>query len=81
MRGIIKNPYLLYYVGKTAQFLYALGLKKEHIRFRQHLKRQLAHYARDCWDADCLLVYGWTEIVGVADRSAYDLGVHSKGSG
>lgn len=41
----------------------------------------MAHYAQDCWDAEAELSSGWLQIVGCADRSAYDLTQHSKGSG
>ena len=41
----------------------------------------MAHYACDCWDTELLSSYGWIECVGLADRSAYDLTAHSKGSG
>lgn len=41
----------------------------------------MAHYARDCWDAELLTSYGWIECVGCADRSAYDLTVHSNFTG
>lgn len=41
----------------------------------------MAHYACDCWDAELLTSYGWIECVGCADRSAYDLTVHSKFTG
>lgn len=41
----------------------------------------MAHYACDCWDAELLTSYGWIECVGCADRSAYDLSVHSKATG
>lgn len=41
----------------------------------------MAHYACDCWDAESELASGWLEIVGCADRSAYDLTAHTKGSG
>ncbi len=41
----------------------------------------MAHYACDCWDTELLCSYGWVECVGLADRSAYDLNAHSKGSG
>ena len=34
--------------------------------------------ACDCWDAEILMSSGWIECVGIADRSAYDLKVHSK---
>ncbi|OWR50141.1 glycine-tRNA ligase [Danaus plexippus plexippus] len=42
---------------------------------------EMAHYACDCWDAECLTSYGWVECVGCADRSAYDLTQHSKATG
>lgn len=41
----------------------------------------MAHYACDCWDAECLTSYGWIECVGCADRSAYDLTQHTKATG
>lgn len=41
----------------------------------------MAHYAKDCWDAELLTSYGWIECVGCADRSAYDLTVHAKRTG
>lgn len=42
------------------------------------MANEMAHYAADCWDAELLTSYGWIECVGCADRSAYDLQVHSK---
>ena len=48
----------------------------ERLRFRQHLKTEMAHYAADCWDAEALLCFGWTEIVGIADRGCWDLSRH-----
>eukprot|EP00703_Trepomonas_sp_PC1_P001077 JAP95529.1 Glycyl-tRNA synthetase [Trepomonas sp. PC1] len=78
---IISHEHLAYFMGKTYQFLTSVGVDPAKIRFRQHLPKQLAHYAKDCWDIDCLLYCGWTEIVGIADRSAYDLQVHSKATG
>ncbi len=41
----------------------------------------MAHYANDCWDAELESHSGWVECVGCADRSAYDLEKHTKGSG
>lgn len=40
----------------------------------------MAHYAQDCWDAEAELSSGWLEIIGCADRSAYDLTQHALGS-
>jgi glycyl-tRNA synthetase len=38
----------------------------------------MAHYACDCWDGEIeMFSRGWTECVGIADRSAFDLNAHS----
>jgi len=29
---------------------------------------EMAHYAKDCWDAEILTSYGWVECVGMANR-------------
>jgi len=57
-----------------------IGVKEEGIRFRQHKPKEMAHYAKDCWDCELLTSYGWVECVGIADRSAYDLERHSEGT-
>jgi glycyl-tRNA synthetase len=59
-------------------FLLACGIKPDGLRFRQHLKNEMAHYASDCWDAEVKNSYGWTEVVGHADRSCYDLECHTR---
>lgn len=79
--GVIANSYLGYYIGRTYLFGLKIGLHPNGMRFRQHLKGEMAHYACDCWDMEVLTSYGWIECVGIADRSAYDLGAHSKHSG
>jgi glycyl-tRNA synthetase len=38
----------------------------------------MAHYSKDCWDAEVETSYGWIEIAGHADRACYDLGKHSE---
>lgn len=38
----------------------------------------MAHYANDCWDAEVETSYGWIEIAGHSDRSAFDLERHAK---
>lgn len=75
---IIDNESLGYFLGRVALFLQHLSVK--YFRFRQHQQTEMAHYAQDCWDAELLSSYGWIECVGIADRSAYDLTMHSKGS-
>ena len=41
----------------------------------------MAHYAIDCWDAEVKTdQYGWVEIIGIADRTDFDLQSHIKHS-
>lgn len=77
----IDNQTLGYFLGRILSFLLHLGVDESKIRFRQHMANEMAHYACDCWDAELLTSYGWVECVGCADRSAYDLTVHSKFTG
>ncbi|XP_032310081.1 glycine--tRNA ligase isoform X1 [Drosophila ananassae] len=78
---LVANETLGYYMARIQQFLLAIGIKSECLRFRQHMSNEMAHYACDCWDAEILTSYGWVECVGCADRSAYDLGQHTAATG
>ncbi|WEW57088.1 Glycine--tRNA ligase 1, mitochondrial [Emydomyces testavorans] len=78
---VVNNETLGYFLGRTYQFFLKIGVDKSKLRFRQHLAKEMAHYACDCWDAELLTTYGWIECVGCADRSAYDLTVHAKRTG
>jgi len=76
--GIIANEYLGYHIAKVDEFLDGIGIPRDKLRFRQHRRDEMAHYATDCWDAEFLSDrYGWMEIVGVADRGDYDLSAHA----
>ena len=79
--GIIANRVLAYFVYTTKQLLTRVGVDPARLRFRQHEKDEMAHYAADCWDAEALLTYGWTEITGIADRGCWDLSRHAQFSG
>lgn len=79
--GIIANRVLAYFIHTTKQLLVRLGVDPARLRFRQHLPDEMAHYAADCWDAEVLLSYGWTEITGIADRGCWDLSRHAQFSG
>jgi glycyl-tRNA synthetase len=75
-KGMIKKKVLGYFMALTQNFLVDVGVDPERLRFRQHLEDEMAHYAADCWDAESELDYGWVEIVGIADRTCYDLQGH-----
>jgi len=80
-KGVIANRVLAYFVYTTKQLLLSLGIDEKRLRFREHEMDEMAHYAADCWDAEVLLSYGWTEIVGIADRGNWDLSRHAQFSG
>jgi glycyl-tRNA synthetase len=73
---VIKNQVLAYFIWLTYKFAVDIGLDPARLRFRQHEKDEMAHYASDCWDLEAEIGYGWTELVGVADRGSYDVQAH-----
>jgi len=78
---VIRNEVLAYFVWLTYKFAVDIGMDPKRLRLRQHLKTEMAHYASDCWDLEAELGYGWTELVGVADRGSYDVQAHINHSG
>jgi glycyl-tRNA synthetase len=79
--GVISSEILTYQLCLAARFLSDLGIPSEVIRFRQHLPTEMAHYAIDCWDVEVLTDrFGWIEIIGIADRTDFDLKSHSSHS-
>jgi len=76
--GLVNNETLGYFLARIHLFMTKCGVNKSKLRFRQHMANEMAHYAADCWDAECHTSYGWIECVGCADRSAYDLKQHAK---
>ena len=51
------NETLGYFVGRIHLFLTRIGVDPGKLRFRQHMSNEMAHYASDCWDAECLTSY------------------------
>ena len=75
--GIVSSQMLVYQIVLASNFLSDIGIPQEAIRFRQHLPDEMAHYAIDCWDAEVKTdQYGWVEIIGIADRTDFDLKSH-----
>ena len=54
---MIANETLGYFLGRIQQFLVKVGVSPEKLRFRQHMSNEMAHYAKDCWDAECHTSY------------------------
>lgn len=77
-KGVIDNETLAYFMARSYLFLISVGISPEGIRFRQHRDDEMAHYAKDCWDAEVETSYGWIEVAGHADRSCFDLSRHAQ---
>ena len=58
-----------------------LGIRKEKLRFHQHQKGELAHYARAAFDIEYEYPFGWKELEGIHNRTDYDLSRHQEYSG
>jgi glycyl-tRNA synthetase len=54
---VINNETLGYFLARTYLFLVGAGVQAQWLRFRQHRRDEMAHYAQDCWDAEILTSY------------------------
>ncbi|GAB4173613.1 MAG: glycine--tRNA ligase [Calditrichia bacterium] len=68
---------------KEARFQWyeALGIKRENLRFHEHGKDELAHYAKAAYDIEYKFPFDWQEIEGIHNRTDFDLKRHQEYSG
>jgi glycyl-tRNA synthetase len=78
---VIDSEIMAYFIALTKKFLCKIGLEPNKLRFRKHQANEMAHYATECWDVEALTSFGWLEIIGIANRSAFDLNAHIKATG
>ena len=55
-----------------------LGIKKDKLRFHEHSKNELAHYAKAAFDVEYEFPFGWQEIEGIHNRTDFDLTKHQE---
>ena len=70
-----------YWRGERMNWYVGLGMSRDQLRWHQHPKEKLAHYAKDAYDIEFLFPFGWGEIEGVHNRTNYDLSRHEEYSG
>ncbi len=80
-QGIVPNKTLAYFLAKEVLFFEELGIPYKAFKFRHMLPSETPHYSRGNFDLEILFSFGWTEVVGNAYRTDYDLSNHSKFSG
>jgi glycyl-tRNA synthetase len=57
------------------------GLQPENIRLHEHTGDELAHYSKRTVDLLYRFPMGWSELMGIANRTDFDLKQHAKFSG
>lgn len=75
------NQWFEFWRSQRMQWFVDLGMKKDKLRWHQHEKEKLAHYAKDAYDIEYEFPFGWGEIEGVHNRTDYDLSRHEEFSG
>ncbi len=70
-----------YWRGERMRWYLNLGLKEEQLRWHQHPKEKLAHYAKVAYDIEFSFPFGWGEIEGIHNRTNFDLSRHEEFSG
>ena len=71
-----------YWKNYCENWLLSLGIKKEHLRLRDHEPAELAFYSRATTDIEYAFPFtDWGELWGIADRTNYDLTRHQEASG
>ncbi|MBP5301469.1 MAG: glycine--tRNA ligase [Bacilli bacterium] len=73
------DQWFAYWKQKCFDFINLLGIKKEKVRFRDHEKSELSFYSKETVDIEYNFPsIGWSEILGIANRTDYDLKRHSE---
>ena len=68
-----------YWKKYCIKFVESLGVKAENLHFRDHEAAELAFYSKATTDVEYdFPTLGWGEILGIADRTDYDLKRHSE---
>jgi glycyl-tRNA synthetase len=70
-----------FWKAQRMEWVQGLGLHAEKLRFHQHAKDELAHYAKDAYDIQYEFPFGWQEFEGIHNRTDFDLSRHQQHSG
>ena len=70
-----------YWRQQRWEFYLELGINEEKLRWHEHGKDELAHYAKAAYDVEYLFPFGWQELEGVHNRTDFDLTRHAEATG
>ncbi len=77
------DEWFAYWKDYCLTFIHDLGVKQEHLRYRDHTPQELSFYSKATVDIEYEfpLPLGWGEIWGIANRTDYDLKGHMDATG
>ena len=67
-----------YWKQERMKWFNELRINKEKLRFHEHNKNELAHYAKAAFDIEYEFPFGWQEIEGIHNRTDFDLSKHQE---
>ena len=70
-----------YWKSQYRSFFLGLGINEKNLRLRDHEKEELSHYSNATVDFEYLFPFGWGELMGIANRTDFDLKQHMNVSG
>ena len=71
-----------YWIQERLSWYTDLGIRKEHLRLREHEADELSHYSKRTVDIEYRFPFtDWGELEGIANRTDFDLKQHEKFSG
>ena len=70
-----------YWKEQRMKWYHQLGVTKEKLKFHQHSKEELAHYAIAAFDVEYEFPFGTLELEGIHNRTDFDLKRHTEYSG
>jgi len=82
MQGVIKTPWMAFWMYESMLFLEKIGVPRTNVAFEEKLPEERAHYSRQTFDQLVKTArWGWIEVAGHAYRGDYDLSRHMQFSG
>jgi len=69
------------WMERRMEWIRALGVRPDRLRFHEHGPDELAHYAKAAYDIEYLFPFGWKEFEGIHNRTDFDLSRHQERSG
>jgi glycyl-tRNA synthetase len=67
-----------YWIDERLSWHLEHGLRKSHLRVREHGVQERSHYSSATSDIEYLYPIGWSELEGIANRGDYDLTRHTE---